>query len=129
VQEVGENCIMRSCIICSSLDFIWMIKSRRVRWAGHVACMGERRNVYKILLGKPVGKSHSEELGVDGKIILLCCCCTYSFSRRTLLLPQLVFRFINEVNLGLGPSVTHNTKYKPGRVITRFMLSIYRQAY
>jgi hypothetical protein len=33
-----------------------MIKSRRMRWAGHVARMGETRNVYRILLGKPEGK-------------------------------------------------------------------------
>jgi hypothetical protein len=34
-----------------------MIKSRRMRWAGHVARMGEKRNEYKILVGKPEGKS------------------------------------------------------------------------
>ena len=33
-----------------------MIKSRRVRWAGHVARMGERRGVYRVLVGKPEGK-------------------------------------------------------------------------
>jgi hypothetical protein len=33
-----------------------MIKSRRVRWAGHVARMGETRNAYRILVGKPEGK-------------------------------------------------------------------------
>jgi hypothetical protein len=33
-----------------------MIKSRRMKWAGHVACMGEMRNVYKILVGKPERK-------------------------------------------------------------------------
>jgi hypothetical protein len=33
-----------------------MIKSRRVRWAGHVALMGEKRNAYGILVGKPEGK-------------------------------------------------------------------------
>ena len=33
-----------------------MIKSRRMRWAGHVACMGERRDVYRDLVGKPEGK-------------------------------------------------------------------------
>jgi hypothetical protein len=31
-------------------------KSRRMRWAGHVARMGEERNVYKVLVGKPEGK-------------------------------------------------------------------------
>jgi hypothetical protein len=30
-----------------------MIKSRRMRWAGHVACMGEKINAYRILVGKP----------------------------------------------------------------------------
>jgi hypothetical protein len=33
-----------------------MIKSRRIRWAGHVACMRVKRNVYKILVGKPEAK-------------------------------------------------------------------------
>jgi len=33
-----------------------MIKSRRMRWAGHVARMGEKRGVYRVLLGKPEGK-------------------------------------------------------------------------
>jgi hypothetical protein len=33
-----------------------MIKSRRMRWAGHVAQMGETRNAYRILVGKPEGK-------------------------------------------------------------------------
>jgi hypothetical protein len=33
-----------------------MIKSRRIRWAGHVARMGEKRNAYRILVGKPEGK-------------------------------------------------------------------------
>jgi hypothetical protein len=33
-----------------------MIKSRRMRWAGHVARTGETRNGYRILVGKPEGK-------------------------------------------------------------------------
>jgi hypothetical protein len=33
-----------------------MIKSRRMRWAGHVARIGEKRNAYRILVGKPEGK-------------------------------------------------------------------------
>jgi hypothetical protein len=32
-----------------------MIKSMRMRWAGHVACLGEKRNAYRVLLGKPKG--------------------------------------------------------------------------
>jgi hypothetical protein len=33
-----------------------IIKLRRMRWAGHVARMGEKRNVYRLLVGKPEGK-------------------------------------------------------------------------
>jgi hypothetical protein len=40
----------------SSPDIIRQIKSRRMRWAGHVARMGEGRNVYRVLGGKPEGK-------------------------------------------------------------------------
>jgi hypothetical protein len=36
---------------------IGMIKSRRMRWAGHVTRMREKRNAYRILVGKPEGKS------------------------------------------------------------------------
>jgi hypothetical protein len=39
-----------------SPDIIRQIKSRRMMWAGHVACMGEGRNVYGVLVGKPEGK-------------------------------------------------------------------------
>jgi hypothetical protein len=35
---------------------IRMIKSMRIRWAGHVARMGENKNAYRILVGKPEGK-------------------------------------------------------------------------
>jgi hypothetical protein len=35
-----------------------VIKSRRNRWAGYVARMAERRGVYRVLVGKPVGKRH-----------------------------------------------------------------------
>ena len=35
---------------------VQVIKSRRMRWAGHVACMGERTCVYRVLVGKPEGK-------------------------------------------------------------------------
>jgi hypothetical protein len=40
----------------SSLDIIRQIKSRRMRCAGHVARMGEKSNVYRVLMGKPEGK-------------------------------------------------------------------------
>jgi hypothetical protein len=40
----------------SSSDIIRQVKSRRIRWAGQVARMGEERKVYKVLVGKPEGK-------------------------------------------------------------------------
>jgi hypothetical protein len=40
----------------SSPDIIRHIKSRRVRWAGHVARMGEGTNVHRVLVRKPEGK-------------------------------------------------------------------------
>jgi hypothetical protein len=43
-------------ILYSSPNIIMQIKSRRMRWAGHVARMGEERNVYRVLMGKPERK-------------------------------------------------------------------------
>jgi hypothetical protein len=42
----------------SSPSIIRIIKSKRMRWAGHVARMGKKRNAYRLLVGKPEGKSH-----------------------------------------------------------------------
>jgi hypothetical protein len=42
--------------LCSSPDIIRQIKSRRMRWVGPVAHMGEERNVCKVLVGNPEGK-------------------------------------------------------------------------
>jgi hypothetical protein len=52
----------------SSPDIIRQIKSIRMRWAGHVARMGEGRNVYRVLVGKPEGKDHLKDQGVDGRM-------------------------------------------------------------
>ena len=40
----------------SSPNIVWVIKSRRIRWAGHVAHMGEEKGAYRVLVGKPEGK-------------------------------------------------------------------------
>ena len=42
-------------LYCSP-NIVRVIKSRRIRWAGHVARMGEKRGVYRVLVGKPEGK-------------------------------------------------------------------------
>jgi hypothetical protein len=43
-------------ILYSSPDIISQVKSRRMRWVGHVARVGEERKVYKVSVGKPEGK-------------------------------------------------------------------------
>jgi hypothetical protein len=40
----------------SSPNIVRVVKSRRMRWAGHVACMGEGKGVHRVLVGKPEGK-------------------------------------------------------------------------
>jgi hypothetical protein len=41
------------CHLFSSPNIIWVLKSRRKRWEGHVALMGDRRVVYGVLVGRP----------------------------------------------------------------------------
>jgi hypothetical protein len=65
----------------SSWNIVRVIKSRRMRWAGHAARMGEGRGVYRVLVGRPEGKRHMgrsrrrwednikmalREIGIDG---------------------------------------------------------------
>jgi len=54
----------------SSPNIVRVIKSIKMRWAGHVARMGEERAVYRVLVRKPDGRNHWGNLGVDGWIIL-----------------------------------------------------------
>jgi hypothetical protein len=56
----------------ASPNIVRVIKSRKTKWAGHVALMGVVRNVYKIMSRNVKGRDHSEDIGVDGKIILEC---------------------------------------------------------
>jgi len=57
--KAGEDCIM------SALpNIIRAIKSRRMRLAVHVACMGELRSAYNILVGTPEGKRPLEDLDI-----------------------------------------------------------------
>jgi hypothetical protein len=67
--------------LCSLPNIVRVVKSRRMRWTGHVAHMGERRGVYRVLVGRPEGKrllgrpNHKwedsikmdfREIGIDG---------------------------------------------------------------
>jgi hypothetical protein len=54
----------------SSPNIIRVLKSRRMRWAGHVARMGEETGAYRILVGRPEGSLPRGRPGVDGRIIL-----------------------------------------------------------
>ena len=56
-------------LYCST-NIVRVIKSRGMRWAGHVARMGERRGLCRVLVRKPDGKNHLGDPGVDGRIIL-----------------------------------------------------------
>jgi hypothetical protein len=42
--------------LCFSPDIIWVIKSRRLRWVGHVASIGESRGTNRVLVGSPEGR-------------------------------------------------------------------------
>jgi hypothetical protein len=62
----------------SSLNIVRVIKTRRMRWAGHVSRIGDGRGVYRVLVGKPEGrrplrrrwedniKVDLGEIGIDG---------------------------------------------------------------
>ena len=41
----------------SSPNIVWVIKSRRMRWVGHLVRTGERKGVYRAFVGKPKGKT------------------------------------------------------------------------
>ena len=56
-------------LYCSP-NIVRVIKWRRMRWAGHVACTGEESGVYKVLVGNRKEGDHWGDLGVDGWIIL-----------------------------------------------------------
>jgi hypothetical protein len=82
LQEIGEKLHNEEFHnLYSSPNIIRVIKSRRMRRAGHVARKGEKRNAYRILVGKPEGKRtlgrprhrwvdnikmHIREIGWDG---------------------------------------------------------------
>jgi hypothetical protein len=60
-MDRGENCIMMNFHnLYSSPNIVRVIKSRRMRWAGHVARMGEGRGVYKVLVGRSEGERSLE---------------------------------------------------------------------
>ena len=53
----GEGFTIRNFIVCTVHLIVRVIKSRRLRWAGHVARMEEGKSAFKILTRKPIGKT------------------------------------------------------------------------
>jgi hypothetical protein len=53
-----------------SPNIIRVVISNRMRWAGHMTRMGDRRGAYRVLDVRLEGKNHLEDLGVYGRIIL-----------------------------------------------------------
>jgi hypothetical protein len=51
----------------SSHNIVWMIKTRRMRWTGHVAYMGERRGVYSVLVRNLKERDHLENPDILGR--------------------------------------------------------------
>ena len=56
-------------VLYSLPNIVQVVKSRRIRWAGHVARMGEERGVHRVLVGKPEERDHWGDPDVDGRII------------------------------------------------------------
>jgi len=56
-------------LYCSP-NIVRVTKTRRMRWAGHVARMRDRRGIYRVLVGKCKGSGHLGNPDVDGRIIL-----------------------------------------------------------
>jgi hypothetical protein len=53
----------------SSPNIVRVIKSRRMRWVGHMERM-KGRGVYRVLVGRPESKRHREDLGIGRRITL-----------------------------------------------------------
>jgi hypothetical protein len=67
-QETGKYCKIKGLrnLYCS-LNIVWLTKSRRMRLGG--GQKRNKRNAYRILVGKPKGKRRPEDLGIDEQII------------------------------------------------------------
>jgi hypothetical protein len=70
-MDRGGNCIMMNFNgLYSSPNIVRMIKSRRMKWAGHVVCMGRGEVFTGFWLGGLKGRDHWEDLGIGGRITL-----------------------------------------------------------
>jgi hypothetical protein len=80
IQDLADRCVAgqrrdMEFLVSTFLRFtkhFMVIRSRRMRWAGHVALTGWIRNAYSIRWETLKGRNNSEYISVDGKIILKC---------------------------------------------------------
>jgi len=68
-RDTGENNIMRS-FKAFTAQYLGGVKSWSMRLAGHMACVWEKRNAYRVLVGKLEGKRPLGRVGIDWMIIL-----------------------------------------------------------
>ena len=54
-------------MICTPHQILVCGQIEKNKMGGYVACMGERRGIYRILVGKSEGKNHYEDPGIDGR--------------------------------------------------------------
>jgi hypothetical protein len=102
----------------SSLNIVRVIKARRIRWAGHVAHMGDGRGVYRVLVGRPKGErplGRPRCMWEDNTISFI----LYGIRRnchssgRNLLLYQFIKRLIRLIIIEESPSYQLPTKFYP----------------
>ena len=55
-----------------SPNIVQVIKTRKMRWVGHIAHMGERRGLYRVWWGNLRERDHLGNPGIDGRILLRC---------------------------------------------------------
>jgi hypothetical protein len=67
-MQHGKGVLIASLWLVYSPDIIRQIKSRRMRWAGHVTRMGEGRKVYRVWWESPKEKDHLKDKSVDGRM-------------------------------------------------------------
>ena len=62
---------MLNFVICTIKYYSGDKITEKMRWAGHVTCLGKRRRTYRVLVGgDPTERGNLEDTGVDGRIIL-----------------------------------------------------------
>jgi len=66
-----QTSLLTTMAVYFALSYLYPHKiSRRIRWVGHVACMGDKGGAYRVLVGKPEGKWPLGRLCINWRILL-----------------------------------------------------------